>query len=155
MRRALLWVWVAGCAFAQGDLGRIGGTVFDATGAVIPGAKVSAKQNATRVDGIENSAIIDASPGNLNGETSSGFRLQNSLEIIQEFRVESSNDPAEYGTGTGGQIMIVTKSGGNALHGAMFETARNFFDGAKKSRLNRGCSAHRHRRPRSERWSGR
>ena len=56
-------------------------------------------------------AIIDASPGNLNGEVPSPFRLQASLENVQEFRVESSNYPAEYGTGTGGQISVVTKSG--------------------------------------------
>ncbi len=102
------------------------------------------QQNATRIDGVENSAIVDASPGNLNGESSSGFRLQNSLEIIQEFRVESSNYPAEYGTGTGGQITLVTKSGGNGLHGSLFEylrnnsmDARNFFDAEKSPlRLN-------------------
>ena len=93
------------------------------------------QQNAVRFDGVEGSSIIDASPGNLNGETSTGFRLQSSLENVQEFRVESSNFPAEFGTGTGGQISIVTKSGGNALHGSAFEyvrndalDARNFFD---------------------------
>jgi hypothetical protein len=81
-------------------------------------------------------------PGNLNGQTSSAFRLQASLETVQEFRVESSNYPAEYGTGTGGQISIVTKSGGNQLHGSIFEymrndafDARNFFDGTNKSPL--------------------
>ncbi len=70
------------------------------------------QQNAVRNDGVENSSIIDASPGNLNGETSTGFRLQNSLENVAEFRVESSNYPAEYGTGTGGQISVISKSGG-------------------------------------------
>src|SRR5206468_8969637 len=81
-------------------------------------------------------------PGNLNGEISSGFRLQSSIETIQEFRVDSSNYPAELGTGTGGQISVITKSGGNTLHGALFEylrndaiDARNFFDGATKSPL--------------------
>lgn len=100
------------------------------------------QQNEIRIDGIEASSVLDASPGNLNGEISSGFRLQNSLESIQEFRVESSNYPAEFGTGTGGQISVVTKSGSNALHGALFEylrndalDARNFFDGATKSPL--------------------
>ena len=44
-----------------------------------------------RYDGIEGTAIIDASPGNLNGEVPSPFRLQSSLENVQEFRVESSN----------------------------------------------------------------
>jgi hypothetical protein len=55
----------------------------------------------------------------------SPFRLQSSLENVQEFRVESSNYPAEFGTGTGGQISVVTKSGGNQFHGAVFEYLRN------------------------------
>jgi hypothetical protein len=100
------------------------------------------QQNAIRFDGIEGSSIIDSSPGNLNGESSTGFRLQSSLENVQEFRVESSNYPAEFGTGTAGQISIVTKSGTNEFHGAIFEylrnssmDARNFFDGATKSPL--------------------
>lgn len=100
------------------------------------------QQNIIRYDGVEGSAIIDASPGNLNGEIPSPFRLQSSLENVQEFRVDSSNFPAEFGTGTGGQISVVTKSGGNEFHGSAFEylrrdslDARNFFDGAKKSKL--------------------
>ncbi|MEQ1945710.1 MAG: carboxypeptidase regulatory-like domain-containing protein [Bryobacteraceae bacterium] len=93
------------------------------------------QQNAVRFDGVEGSSVVDASPGNLNGESSTGFRLQSSLETVAEFRVDSSNYPAEYGTGTGGQISVVTKSGGNAFHGGIFEylrndalDARNFFD---------------------------
>ncbi len=104
------------------------------------------QQNIIRYDGVEGSAIIDASPGNLNGEVPSPFRLQSSLENIQEFRVESSNFPAEFGTGTGGQINVVTKSGGNLFHGSVFEymrrdrlDSRNFFDnvtaGVAKSKL--------------------
>ena len=102
------------------------------------------QQNIIRFDGIEGSAIIDASPGNLNGEVPSPFRLQSSLENVQEFRVDSNNFPAEYGTGTGGQINVVTKSGGNLFHGSVFEFLRNdaldaanFFDNiiGKKSPL--------------------
>jgi hypothetical protein len=100
------------------------------------------QQNAIRFDGVEGSSIVDASPGNLNGETSTGFRLQASLETIQEFRVESSNYPAEFGTGSAGQISVVTKSGSNAVHGGLFEylrnsalDARNFFDSAIKTPL--------------------
>jgi len=105
------------------------------------------QQNVIRYDGIEGSAIIDASPGNLNGEVPSPFRLQSSLENVQEFRVDSNNFPAEFGTGTGGQVSVVTKSGSNAFHGSLFEYIRNdvldaanFFDniiGQKASlRLN-------------------
>ncbi|MGH9898866.1 MAG: TonB-dependent receptor, partial [Pyrinomonadaceae bacterium] len=93
------------------------------------------EQNTIRYDGIEGTSIIDASPGSVNGEISSPFRLQSSLENVQEFRVDSSNFPAEYGTGTGGQINVVTKSGSNQFHGSLFEylrndklDARNFFD---------------------------
>jgi hypothetical protein len=89
----------------------------------------SNQQNIVRYDGVETSSIIDASPGSLNGETTSNFRLQNSLENIPEFRVDSSNYPAEYGTGTGGQISVITKSGSNNWHGSLFEYNRNnFFD---------------------------
>jgi hypothetical protein len=102
----------------------------------------SNQQNILRVDGIGDGSIIDNSPGNMNGESSSNFRLQSSLENVQEFRVESSNYPAEYGTATGGQISVATKSGSNGFHGALFEyvrndafDARNFFDGSTRSPL--------------------
>jgi hypothetical protein len=100
------------------------------------------QQNVIRYDGVEGTGIIDASPGNLNGEVPSPFRLQSSLENVQEFRVESNNFPAEFGTGTGGQITVVTKSGGKDYHGSAFEylrnsrlDARNFFDLADVSPL--------------------
>jgi hypothetical protein len=83
------------------------------------------EQNAVRYDGIEGSAIIDAAPGNLNGEVATPFKLQASLENIQEFRVESSAYPAEFGTGSGGQVSVITKSGANQPHGAAFEYLRN------------------------------
>ena len=104
------------------------------------------EQNAIRYDGVEGSAIIDAAPGNLNGEIPTPFKLQASLENVQEFRVESNSYPAEFGTGTGGQVNVVTKSGSNTAHGSLFEYYRNdrldapnYFDkaaGLPKSTLN-------------------
>jgi carboxypeptidase family protein len=104
------------------------------------------EQNAIRYDGVEGSAIIDAAPGNLNGEIPTPFKLQASLENVQEFRVESNSYPAEFGTGTGGQVNVVTKSGANTAHGSLFEYYRNdrldapnYFDtaaGLPKSKLN-------------------
>ena len=97
------------------------------------------EQNAIRYDGIEGSAIIDAAPGNLNGEIATPFKLQASLENVQEFRVESSAYPAEFGTGSGGQVSVITKSGANNIHGSAFEYLRrdkldapNYFDTAAK-----------------------
>jgi len=105
----------------------------------------SYEENAIRYDGIEGGGIISNNPSDFNGEIPGPFRLQASMENVQEFRVDSNNYPAEFGTGTGGQISIITKSGGNAFHGSLFEyfrndklDARNFFDGASPSilRLN-------------------
>jgi outer membrane receptor protein involved in Fe transport len=97
------------------------------------------EQNVIRYDGIEGSAIIDAAPGNLNGEVPSPFKLQASLENVQEFRVESSNFPAEFGTGTGGQVNVITKSGSNRYRGSVFEyvrndalDSRNYFDSTRR-----------------------
>lgn len=99
------------------------------------------QQNQTKLDGVEATAIFDSSPGYVTVQGSQ-FRLQTSIENIQEFRVDSSNYPAEYGTGTGGQINVIGKSGGNAFKGSLFYylrndvlDARNFFDGAEKSPL--------------------
>jgi hypothetical protein len=96
------------------------------------------EQNVIKYDGIEGSAIIDAAPGTANGENNTPFKLQASLENVQEFRVESSSYPAEYGTGTGGQITVITKSGSNQFHGSLFEylrrdkfDSRNYFDSTR------------------------
>jgi len=87
------------------------------------------EQNIIRLDGIESTSIIDTTPGNLNGELGSLFRLQQSLEAVQEFRIDTSSYPAEMGTGTGGQISFITKSGGNTFRGSAFEYIRNdYFD---------------------------
>jgi hypothetical protein len=98
------------------------------------------EQNVIKYDGIEGSAIIDAAPGNVNGENNTPFKLQASLENVQEFRVESNNYPAEYGTGTGGQVSVITKSGSNQFRGSAFEYGRsdkldsaNYFDKQRRS----------------------
>ena len=105
----------------------------------------SFEENALRYDGIEAGGIISNNPSDFNGEIPGPFRLQASMENVQEFRVESNTYPAEFGTGTGGQISVITKSGGNNFHGSLFEyfrndklDARNFFDGRNPSilRLN-------------------
>jgi hypothetical protein len=46
-------------------------------------------------------------------------------DALQEFSVQTSNYTAGYGQNAGGVINIITKSGGNALHGDVFEYLRN------------------------------
>jgi outer membrane receptor protein involved in Fe transport len=59
------------------------------------------------------------------------------LEDIQEFKVQIGNSDAQYAAG-GAVVNVVTRSGSNAFHGAVFEfirnsalDARNYFDAAK------------------------
>src|SRR5580700_777677 len=52
-------------------------------------------------------------------------RLQISQDAIEEYRVSSALYDAEYGTQSGGQIDVVTKSGTNELHGSVFGYLRN------------------------------
>ena len=59
------------------------------------------------------------------------------LESIQEFKVQIGNYDAEFATG-GAVVNVITRSGGNEIHGSAFEFLRNyaldgrqFFDAAK------------------------
>jgi hypothetical protein len=61
-------------------------------------------------------------------------------DALQEFKVETSTLPANYGSHPGGAVNVVTKSGTNAVHGDAFEflrnyvfNARNFFAPARDS----------------------
>jgi carboxypeptidase family protein len=47
------------------------------------------------------------------------------LDAIQEFKVQSHNDSAEYGGALGGIVNVATKSGTNGLHGSAWEFVRN------------------------------
>ncbi|MEZ5354143.1 MAG: TonB-dependent receptor [Bryobacteraceae bacterium] len=47
------------------------------------------------------------------------------IDAIGEFRVETNSYSAEYGRANGGVIMVSQKSGGNDLHGTLFEFFRN------------------------------
>jgi len=47
-------------------------------------------------------------------------------DALQEFKVETSSLPAQYGFHSGGAINAVTRSGTNDLHGSLFEFVRNY-----------------------------
>jgi hypothetical protein len=63
----------------------------------------------------------------------SGYLL--GIDAVREFNVLTDNYSAEYGKRAGAQVAIVTQSGGNTLHGSLYEflrnsafDARNYFD---------------------------
>lgn len=84
----------------------------------------SNQQNYLNYDGVDGTYVWDASPGYLNA-TGSQFRLQTSMESVAEFRVNSGLAPAESGLGSGGNITVISKSGGNRFSGSLFEYKRN------------------------------
>ncbi len=51
--------------------------------------------------------------------------LRLTLDSVQEFRVTTTNPNAEQGRSSGAQIGLVTKSGTNEFHGAVYEYHRN------------------------------
>ncbi len=53
--------------------------------------------------------------------------LRSTLDSVQEFRVTTTNANADAGRSSGGQVSMVTKSGTNQFHGAVYEYNRNTF----------------------------
>ncbi|HXM34786.1 MAG TPA: carboxypeptidase-like regulatory domain-containing protein [Pyrinomonadaceae bacterium] len=47
------------------------------------------------------------------------------IDFIQEVKIQTSNFSAEYGRNAGAAVNIVTRGGGNAYHGSVFEFIRN------------------------------
>ena len=73
-----------------------------------------ARSNHVSVDGA------DATDNSING-----VRATVSQEAVQEFQLQVSNYNAEYGRATGGVVNIITKRGGNAIHGNVFGYLRH------------------------------
>ncbi len=54
-------------------------------------------------------------------------------DTIEEFKIETSSLPAQYGTHPAGSVEVVTKSGTNSFHGDLFEYLRNFMFDSKNT----------------------
>ena len=79
--------------------------------------------NNFSIDGVDAGGIQEQAQ-------KSSVRLQISPDAIAEYRVNSALYDTEYGTQSGGQIDVVTKSGTNNFHGTAFGYLRNsVFDG--------------------------
>jgi Carboxypeptidase regulatory-like domain/TonB dependent receptor-like, beta-barrel len=54
-------------------------------------------------------------------------------DTVEEFKVETSSLPAQYGTHPSGSVNVVTKSGTNSFHGDVFEYVRNYIFDSKNT----------------------
>ncbi len=92
-----------------------------------------ANANYYTVDGVSANFSINAGGGTGQagaGElpalnASGGFSNLVSVDALQEFRIQTSTYAPEFGRTPGGQISLVTRSGTNSFHGAVFEYLRN------------------------------
>jgi carboxypeptidase family protein len=73
-------------------------------------------------NGRGNSITIDG--GETSGD-SGGVRLTVNQDDVQEFQINRSNYGADLGAATGASINIVTKSGGDSVHGTLYGFFRN------------------------------
>jgi hypothetical protein len=53
--------------------------------------------------------------------------LRSTPDSLQEFRVTTTNPNADQGRSSGAQVSLVTRSGSNDWHGAIYESHRNDF----------------------------
>jgi hypothetical protein len=76
------------------------------------------RSNLYYLDGIWNSTNV-----------ASGYAITPIVEAVQEFKVQSHTDDAQYGGSMGGTINLVSSSGTASFHGQAWEDVRNnFFD---------------------------
>jgi hypothetical protein len=90
------------------------------------------QDNLFLLNGIEytGASLINVTPGGTSGQLLG-------VDAVREFNVVSDTYGANYGKRTGAQLSIITASGGNKVHGSVYEflrnsvlDARNYFDQA-------------------------
>ena len=72
------------------------------------------ESNNYLLDGVSNVNRVDG-----------GYSLKTPVDAIQEFRILAETAPSEYGGTSGATTTVVTRSGSNELHGALYEFLRN------------------------------
>ncbi|MGO9339258.1 MAG: carboxypeptidase regulatory-like domain-containing protein [Terracidiphilus sp.] len=96
----------------------VGATILEPSGTLNPG---TISVNGQR----ETSNYFSVNGSDAEEDVNAGTAIIPNLDAISEFRIVTSNFDAEYGEFSGGQIGVVTKSGGNRLHGSAFDFLRN------------------------------
>ena len=72
------------------------------------------ESNNYLLDGVRNVNRMDG-----------GFAIRTPIDAIQEFRILTHTAPPEYGSNSGASVSVITRSGGNSLHGTVYYFGRN------------------------------
>ncbi len=89
------------------------------------------REGSFNVNGLRsmfNNFLIDGVDNNAYGTSNQGFSnqvMQPPPDAVSEFKVVTNNESAEYGRAAGATINVAYKSGGNTLHGNVWEFNRN------------------------------
>jgi hypothetical protein len=86
------------------------------------------------IQGQTNRSNLYLLDGVVNTEMTGGiYVIPPIIDTMQEFKVQSHDDQAEFGSVLGGVVNVVTKSGTNQFHGAAWEFLRNNIFDARDS----------------------
>src|SRR5258708_6204050 len=113
-----------------------GRSVLGLAQATVPGLEA----NGTRANGIMQEGMEYSQDGapmtnrNFGGEANSAQSTLPDPDSLQEAKFETLNSSAQFATPA--TVIITTKSGTNAIHGSLFETARHNYCGVAKARQN-------------------
>jgi hypothetical protein len=78
-------------------------------------------QNTYMLDGGNITSDLEGDNNYTNNGVGGMGAVPTPLESIQEFKVATSNQTADFATSAGGQVMMVSKRGTDAFHGAAYE----------------------------------
>ncbi len=96
----------------------VGATILNPSGTLNPG---NLSVNGQR----ETANYFSVNGSDAEEDVNAGTAIIPNLDAIAEFRIVTGDFDAEYGEYSGGQISVITKSGGNTLHGDAFNFLRN------------------------------
>ena len=96
-----------------GAVGR-GAGIYQSSGTTVSVSGLRSENNNYTLDGVNNNETFFKSYG-----------VQPSIDAIQEFKIQTNITSAEFGTGAGANVNVVTKSGTNEFHGSAFEFHRD------------------------------
>jgi Carboxypeptidase regulatory-like domain len=117
---------VSGSVPNAGNLGKNSVDVFVNGGRIMDNSYQMDGQDAGNMETQGTGAILSIG----------GISIPNP-DAIQEFKVQTSLYDASYGRGAGANVNVVTKSGTDQIHGALFEFVRNDIFNANDFFLNR------------------